>query len=110
MRKLALELDALRVESFDTGAGDGRGTVRGNFLGAAGAGAIRESDPWTCAGDPESCGGSCDPSCNGSCDGAASCYGTCNRSCNGTCQGGSCDTCLFVTCGGCTSEPPEYCW
>lgn len=102
MRKLRLSLDTLCVESFDTGAGAGRGTVRGNFVDAGGV--IRESDPWTCAGDPVSCGGSCDATCGRSCD------ATCDRSCNGTCQGGSCDTCLFVTCGGCTSEPPEYCW
>jgi hypothetical protein len=103
MRKLTLALDALCVESFATGAGDGRGTVRGNFVDAGGVVVIRESDPWTCAGDPVSCGGSCDPTCNRSCE------GTCDRSCNGTCHGGSCDTCLFVTCGGCTSELPEYC-
>jgi hypothetical protein len=62
MKKLRLELDALRVETFDAGAGDGRGTVRG-----------RESDPWTCAGDPESCGGSCDASCTGGCDPSDGC-------------------------------------
>lgn len=104
MRKLTLSLDALCVESFDTGAGAGRGTVRGNFVDADAGGVIRESDPWTCPGDPVSCGGSCDATCGRSCD------ATCDRSCNGTCQGGSCDTCLFVTCGGCASEPPEYCW
>lgn len=104
MRKLTLDLDALCVESFDTGTGAGRGTVRGNLAEAGAIGVIRESDPWTCAGDPLSCGGSCDPTCNRSCE------GTCDRSCNGTCAGDSCDTCLFVTCGGCTSQPPEYCW
>ena len=67
MRKLTLDLEALRVESFDAGEGDGRGTVRAN------AGALRESDPWTCAGDPESCGGSCDPSCTGGCDTETGC-------------------------------------
>ncbi len=102
MRKLTLDMDALRVESFDAGAGDGRGTVRGNVEDAAQV-AVPVSDPWTCAGDPLSCGGSCDATCS------RSCQATCDRSCNGTCAGGSCDTCLFVTCGGCTSQPPEYC-
>lgn len=103
MRKLTLALDALRVESFATGTGGGRGTVRGNRADAADGAVIRASDPWTCAGDPVSCGGSCDATCS------RSCAETCDRSCDGTCHGGSCGTCLFVTCGGCTSEPPEYC-
>lgn len=30
MRKLKLEIDELRVESFDAGGGDGRGTVAGH--------------------------------------------------------------------------------
>lgn len=71
MRKLTLALDALCVESFPTGAGAGRGTVRGNF-DAAGEVGIRESDPWTCADDHVSCGGSCDPTCNRSCEGCTS--------------------------------------
>lgn len=103
MRRLTLHLDELRVESFATGAGAGRGTVRGNAAGAGEGEPIRESDPWTCAGDPLSCGGSCDPTCNWSCN------GTCDRSCGGTCREASCDTCLFVTCGGCPSQPPEWC-
>ncbi|HEX6908873.1 MAG TPA: hypothetical protein VF142_00680 [Longimicrobium sp.] len=98
MRELTLDLDALCVESFHTGTGAGRGTVRGNQANALGV--TRESDPWTGAGDPLSCGGSCDPTCEGTCD----------RSCNGTCAGGSRDTCLYVTCGGCTRQPPEHCW
>lgn len=72
MRKLTLALDALRVESFDTGAGAGRGTVRGNFDAAGEIGVIRDSDPWTCADDHVSCGGSCDPTCNRSCEGCTS--------------------------------------
>ncbi|HVH11575.1 MAG TPA: hypothetical protein VM759_00915 [Longimicrobium sp.] len=104
MRKLTLDVDALCVESFDTGAGAGRGTVRGNVAEVDSGGVvIRESDPWTCAGDLVSCGGSCDPTCNRSCN------GTCEISCNGTCHDASCDTCLFVTCGGCPSQPPQWC-
>lgn len=72
MRKLTLALDALCVESFDTGTGTGRGTVRGNSVDAGEVGVIRASDPWTCADDHVSCGGSCDPTCNRSCEGCTS--------------------------------------
>lgn len=72
MRKLTLALDALCVESFDTGAGAGRGTVRGNFDDVGEVVVIRGSDPWTCADDHVSCGGSCDPTCNRSCEGCTS--------------------------------------
>lgn len=63
MRKLRLDPDAVRVQSFATGAGEGRGTVRGCFADTDTGEVIRESDPWTCANDPVSCGGTCDPDC-----------------------------------------------
>ena len=126
--KLKLELDELRVESFDTTAADGvaRGTVRGNAGAYPAASAdidtcatqspdcswdsnCARSCPWTCAGDPVSCGGSCDgATCPDTCQ--ESCYGSCVRTCGKTCENLSSDTCLFYTCGGCTTELPEYCW
>lgn len=120
MRKLRLDMDELRVESFDTTAAGGarRGTVRGNADGVASAepdtcqsqdaqcsddSNCAQSCPWTCAGDPVSCGGSCEGSCH-------TCPDTCGRTCGETCDYVSCDTCLFYTCGGCTTELPEYCY
>lgn len=63
MRKLTLDPDAVRVQSFHTGVAEGRGTVRGCFADTDTGEAVRVSDPWTCANDPESCGGTCDPDC-----------------------------------------------
>jgi hypothetical protein len=122
MSKIRLDLDALQVESFDTTGGEkhARGTVRGNGVAAdpvaadtveadtCGGGCSWDSNcarscPWTCAGDPESCGGSCEGTCH-------TCPDTCGRTCGETCGYGSCDTCLFYTCGGCATELPEYCY
>lgn len=71
MSKLKLEIDALRVESFEIAAGaDGpRGTVRGaqDRQFAHEAGRVTPDDPsWV-------------------------------------------QTCLFYTCGGCTTVDPAYC-
>ena len=72
MKKLKLELDALRVESFHAAdAGRGHGTVRGNAAGGAGDG-IAATDPIVT-----------------------------NES--------YLQTCIFYTCGGCTTEDPDYC-
>jgi hypothetical protein len=94
MNKLKLDVDDLRVESFEThrGVGPARGTVRahatrlhctefvdctidfgcgtGTGTGTGGGTAIA------------SCNGTCDASCNGSC---ASCAASCNGTCDVTC-------------------------
>jgi hypothetical protein len=94
MSKLKLEIDALRVESFETAAALGS---RGTVLGAQVAGC--NTDAYDC--DPLTCG----PSCIGSC----------------TSNGGDAvqavtpqdesfiQTCWFYTCAGCTTADPDYC-
>jgi hypothetical protein len=78
MKKLALNIEDLAVESFETSEDlAGRGTVRG--LESTGFEII-----CTCDSD----NGTCDESCQGGC---GTDY-TCN-SCNGTCGGASCGLC-----------------
>jgi hypothetical protein len=63
MKKLVLDLDAIEVTSFDTGAApDARGTVRANA-------ASRNSCEATCPDTimANSCEISCDPSCISTC-------------------------------------------
>lgn len=84
MKKLALHLDDLQVESFHTArTAPQRGTVRGNqplttnctdYVDCTWDFGC-ETQAYTCGG---SCGGSCDVTC-------ASCNGTCDASCN-TCD------------------------
>lgn len=73
MKKMKLQLEALRVESFSTArAGDARGTVRAH--GASG------TEPIV--------------------------VGSANELCT---DRSYVETCIFYTCGGCTSQDPEYC-
>ena len=74
MKKLKLELDDIRVDSFELGKEGGRGTVRANC-------ACCNCCPCCCT-----CCCTCDPSCGGTC--YDSCGGTCDVSC-GT-AGGEC--------------------
>jgi hypothetical protein len=63
MKKLKLDLDTVRVDSFDTGDANGRGgTVRANS-GASSDCSLHP--PQTCLGNTcwDSCGGSCDSLC-----------------------------------------------
>lgn len=85
MKKLALKLDQLAVESFIIDpAGEVRGTVAGH----------NPPEPTV------SCGGTCDNPCG---SGMFTCDYTCPASCWGTCQ--SCgETCQF--CSGHASCPP----
>ena len=108
MPKLKLEVDALRVESFHTAAaGQPRGTVNGNAV----AGARCGTDAPDC--DPITCG----PSCIGACtsDGAQAAAGGSvvviePASDNQWCTNESYQqTCMLYTCGGCTTEDPQYC-
>ncbi|HEV7590228.1 MAG TPA: hypothetical protein VGO40_19065 [Longimicrobium sp.] len=93
MSKLKLDIDALRVESFETAAALGsRGTVRGAQLARC------TTDAYDC--DPLTCG----PSCIGSCtsNGAAAAQATPQDE-------SFLQTCWFYTCGGCTTADPAYC-
>jgi hypothetical protein len=77
MKKLALNIEELAVESFETSRDlEIRGTVRG----------ASESTEHQIICTCESDNGTCDASCNGGC-------GTDYNSCNGTCG----DTCGFCT-------------
>lgn len=88
MKKLRLQLDDLRIDSFDTTAPQkAKGTVFGEQCTCY--------TNCTCPGCPtcyQSCNGSCDASCNGSC--GATCDGTCGATCEDTCY----NTCA-VSCG-----------
>lgn len=78
--KLRLELDDIRVDSFELGAQEGRGTVHGHACAVCG----------------------CNPCCCTCCD---TCQATCPATCPYTCAGDTCiscpgDTCAF-TCDTC---------
>ncbi|MBB4637878.1 hypothetical protein [Longimicrobium terrae] len=98
MKKLTLQLDDLRIESFSTtGAPRERGTVVGEEQCTC-------PTACSCPGCP-TCDASCNGTCGGTCD--ASCYGTCGDTCAGctwdaSCGNNSCDyTCAgFQTFGG----------
>jgi hypothetical protein len=89
MRKLKLEIDALRVESFDTRATvAGTGTVRGR------ADAVGMEDEYVAITTPQTQKVSCIGTCN------ISCLGTCLISCGGTCD----DLCSLGCSDGCTVQ------
>ena len=86
MRKLRLQLEDLRIDSFTTTSSQKeKGTVFGEQCTCQTA--------CSCPGCP-----TCDASCNGTCG------GTCDASCNGTCDW-SCETC-GASCGG----PGDSCY
>ncbi len=90
MKKLALNVDALRVQSFATAdQAVGRGTVHGE--------ACTCQTACTCPGCP-SCGDTCPNTCYETCD-DPSCF-TCEFSCWETCQ----NTCYTGLCA-CDREP-----
>jgi len=98
MRKMKLEMEALRVESFDTTAAAHRdpGTVRAH--------ADAEGDELVVITTPQSRDPSCFETCKISCWGSclASCLGTCEVSCDGRCTElcsyGCSDGCTYRTC------------
>ena len=105
MHKVKLALDALRVESFDTTAGDGNGggTVLGRAYSAPDA---------LCSGYPHGCQSPLciptevqgDPTCNETCPQSCS---TCHNSCGGTCD--SCpDTCAASCPDTCQDTCPPW--
>ena len=102
MKKLKLDMDDLRVESFHTAGAPTlkRGTVRGHatlrhcteFVDCTidfGCGTVG-CGTGDCT-NVASCNGTCDASCNGSC---ASCAATCGNSCGGTCDA-TCASCAY---------------
>jgi hypothetical protein len=98
MRKMKLEIDALRVDTFDTTAIVRRnpGTVRAH-ADANDDELIAITTPQT---QERSCWGTCKLSCWGTCE--ASCNGTCEVSCDGRCTElcsyGCSDGCTYRTC------------
>jgi hypothetical protein len=63
MKKLKLDLETVRVDTFDTGASGGSGTVQANSGGVSSDCSLHP--PETCQGNTcwDSCGGSCDTLC-----------------------------------------------
>ncbi len=97
MRKLKLEIDALRVESFDTStAVVDTGTVRAH----GDAVAVEYEAITTPQTQQASCFDTCKISCFGTC--LASCGGSCMASCDGNCTNlcslGCSDGCTARTC------------
>lgn len=98
MRKMKLEIEALRVESFDTTAAArlDTGTVRAHADTVEGE-LVAITTPQTQA---DSCFETCRISCWGSC--LESCAGTCEVSCDGRCTElcsyGCSDGCTYRTC------------
>ncbi|HEU4456548.1 MAG TPA: hypothetical protein VFR81_26000 [Longimicrobium sp.] len=98
MKKLTLELDALRVESFATtvaGIGDA-GTVRAHgdagLVGAEAEEVAITTPPKT---NDASCFDTCKASCWGTCE--VSCFGSCDT-CDDLCSLGCSDGCSVITC------------
>ena len=99
MKKLRLQLEDLRIDSFQTTPAEKpKGTVFGEQCTCY--------TQCTCPGCPTcyaSCNGSCDASCNGTC--GASCDATCGASCGWTCDNTCGDSCGGYTCP--TSPDPR---
>ena len=101
MAKLRLEIDALRVESFDVQpAGRERGTVAANAI----VGAI--ADPVPATNDAKACMDSWINTCvtaqitqcgGNTCDNALTCGASCQNTCE-TCWGATCITACLGTC------------
>jgi len=101
MIKLKLNLDALAVESFETGQNDGTGTIHGQALQPLEPEPITDKSPLmsckTCFGTCRTC----DISCGGTCFDATclSCFtcATCGESCGPTmCQATFPDNCCVI--------------
>lgn len=92
MKKLALKVDDLVVESFRTQETEGhRGTVHGNDSVASIDYGCNTELGWVCTA-PVSCDSGCNTAHNGTCPTG----NTCQDSCDGTC--GSCVSCFGPTC------------
>lgn len=115
MKKLKLDLDDLRIDSFDTTPAFGE-RQRGTVVGAAPEtyyGCNSEGETCdTCRTCNDTCWYTCGVSCGGTCNTCYTNCGTCpgQWTCDVTCCGscGTCDTCDY-SCGGscdCTSTCP----
>lgn len=98
MKKLALKLDSLAVETFDPApVQGGRGTVIGEQTAIGGTcyGGTCETCVYdTCQAYCVSEIQTCPDSCFGTCDTCAdTCGFTCGRTCYQTCGGATCYTC-----------------
>lgn len=90
MKKITLDLDDLKVESFETTAeaSDAPGTVHGYITRD-----LTLCDQCTDSTCGSTCGGSCSPTCTNTC--APTCAQTCSSTCDSTCSGcGGGVTCL----------------
>jgi hypothetical protein len=87
MKKVKLNLDAIRVDTFEVTQAPGtRGTVRGHVVCC-----VCGCDPCCCT-----CCDTCQATCAASCQTCPdSCWGTCV---DPTCQGRSCDYCVSDLC------------
>jgi len=95
MKKMKLEIDALRVEGFATHAAQGaRGTVRGNAV------AVPVCDTNAADCDPLTCG----PSCIGGCTSNGGAYALADTAIIDPSDRSFIDTCWINTCAGCGTE------
>ena len=97
MRKLRLEIDALRVESFDTSApAAGAGTVRAHADAVVGDFEAITTPQTQQASCIDTCKLSCFGTCLASCGG--SCWLSCDANCTDLCSLGCSDGCTVSTC------------
>ncbi len=98
MKKLKLNLDDIKVESFETSANNlsAVGTVKGNAT---------LTEYVTCNGCTHiTCGNTCGNTCNGNtCDG-----NTCDGTCDGNTCDGTCNVSCFGTCNDTCDDPVTY--
>jgi len=101
-KKLKLQLEDLRIDSFQTTSAEKpKGTVFGEQCTCY--------TNCTCPGCPTcyaSCNGTCDASCNGSC--GASCDASCGGTCDYACETAGGDTCDATCHGYATTPDPQH--
>ena len=98
MKKLRLELDELRVDTFATTskADRDKGTVRGHNSWNGQCETLPYEDSIDLCPPPYTAAATC----------VNSCYGTCGNTCAASCQGSCYNTCPGVTCPYIPEEPP----
>jgi hypothetical protein len=107
MKKLALKLDELVVESFRTQETEGtRGTVRGNDSVASIDYGCNTELGWICTA-AVSCDSGCDTYNHGTCPSGNTCQDSCRGSC-GTCVSCQEPTCWAETCPAELCNGPSY--
>jgi hypothetical protein len=99
MMKLRLDLDALSVESFDTHAPEGAGTVLGNVQAIGDAAAVPQTYP-NCS-QIDACPSAWNCTLNGTCyDPSCAQQNTCAQTCPNTCAYTCPQTCYQPACSG----------